>query len=452
MVSELFKRSVLILIAVAMLVTGLRGSTAPVEAQVVLNVWVMPSGLDLPRRIDVETVNFNLANPGGGVNIITIPWTQAYEEIQRAIRGEVPTPDVLQIGTTWIDSIAAQGVLHTFTDEQITAVGGPGAFLDNTWQAGIADVDGTQQVIGLPWFNETRAVIYRTDIFNETGLNPDEVFSSWENFMAAIQAIENADYFIPNRDGPPQAVYPIMISGQPGTNAVHDFAPWVWNAGGSFLDESGTQAMLTSGPTLDGIRFYTNFYTGGFTEPIAPQLSSSDADFFFLARRSAMIVSGPWAVQRVRTTGLVNDIAVAQLPAGPSGGDTFIGGSAVAVWRDNRDLERSVALAQYLASAESQERFTSSAGLLPTRLELLDGFRQDPFYSVYVAATENSRTYPQVTYWAPVEELLSDGFERLWDSLEGVSDPAAADAILLEQLAALEAEANAALAELSAGQ
>lgn len=438
----------LVLLGLALLTFGSSTAYLPTsQAQTRLTLWVMPSGLDLPRRINVEVNAFAQQNPGVIVDVITIPWTQAYEEIQRAVRGEVPPPDVLQIGTTWVDSIGAQGVLHFYNKDEIDAVGGPSVFVAPTWQASQTTIDGEVLTVGLPWFNETRALIYRTDLMALLELDPDTVFSSWETFSAAMEQISAAGLVAPAREGPPLDVYPIMIAGRPGTNAVHDFAVWVWNAGGDFIDETGTRATLSSEAALAGIRYYTDFYTRGFTYPNAASLTSSEADFFFLNRRSVMLISGPWALQRIRTTGLADEIAVTQLPEGPAGNQTFVGGSSVAVWQASPNLKDAVALAQFLSSEESQARFTTSAGLLPARTVLLEPFREDPLYRVFVEATENSRTYPALTRWAPVEEALSDGFAELWTALAGVTDPAQADAILRQNIQAMEATVNALLAQ-----
>src|SRR5260221_9857661 len=59
--------------------------------------------------------DFERENPGIKVHVQQIPWTAAHEKLLTAFAGNA-TPDVCQLGNTWIPELATLGALEPLDD------------------------------------------------------------------------------------------------------------------------------------------------------------------------------------------------------------------------------------------------------------------------------------------------------------------------------------------------
>jgi len=378
-----------------------------------VTLWIMPSGIDLTRRIGIELRLFEEANPDIEVIVEFVSWSEALTFFREADSNLRLPPDVIQVGSTWLSSLVADDLLASFTEAEQTGIGGQSSFVDELWIAGSIE----DQFFSVPWIIDTRAIVYRKDIMEQVGIDPSTAFTDWAAFDQTLQTLQEADLFVYTADNTPLQVYPISIPGRPETNAVHDLAPWIWGSGGSFLNNDNSAVAFDQPEGIAGFEFYTDLFFKGYTPPNINQFTFRDSDSWFINRRAVMTISGAWIIQRLRLTALSDDIEVQLLPAGEAGRFSFLGGSGLAIWKDARNHEAAYTLLSFLTSTESQARFTQNAGLLPARLDVLqsDLFAQDPEYSVFAQAIEFGRVYPRIDNWAEVEVALSLAIEQMWE-------------------------------------
>ena len=448
------------LLTLTLLLALVMGALLPAvtaQDEVTLTLWIMPNGPDPSGAIEAEIAAFEEANPGIQVEYEILDWGSAWTRITNAaVSGE--GPDVSQLGTTWVGAIDAFGALHHFSDEEIAAVGGPENFAAASWNTVIRADDDSGDVVALPWFVDTRAVIYREDIFDELGLDPAEVFDTWDSFVEGLQAIKDAGLTVTDANGDEVEFYPMAFPGKNDWNVVHNFAPWVWGAGGDMLTEDLSASAFNSEEAIAGVKFYASLYTQGFTPPDSLELNSAQIDGLFSEGRVAMVISGPWMVKNSRTP---NDeggwgdnewaqyVGVAEIPAGPAGRYTFVGGSDLAVWNTSEHLEEAVMLAQFLVSDESELRYCDGIGMLPATNSALqsDAFAGDEDYGVFVTAIDHGRSYPAIAAWGPIETVMVTNLGALWDDVAGVNGPFDPDTMIPERLNAAAEEVNNVIAQ-----
>jgi multiple sugar transport system substrate-binding protein len=195
-------------------------ASAPGEGRVV-EFWYMPNGTDPAGLLRAEIERFEEANPGIRIEPVELAWESALTRIITAATSGAG-PDVVQLGTTWVPGIAELGALATLSEEEIDAIGGRDAFVDASWTS--TSILNSAETVAVPWFLDTRAGFYRTDLFAELGLDAAEAFADWDAFEATLQAIRD--------DG---TVHPLAVAGANDWNVVHDLAPWIWGNGGGFL-------------------------------------------------------------------------------------------------------------------------------------------------------------------------------------------------------------------------
>jgi len=344
------------------------------------------------------------------------------------------------------------GALRPFTAEEIEAMGGAENFVEASWKT--CNPVGSGFTVAIPWFVDTRAIIYREDIFEKVGLDPDEAFATWESFDAALARLKEA------KDKGKIDLYPMAFPGKNDWNVLHNFAPWVWGAGGEMLNPGNTAAVFNSPEGIEGVKFYASLFTKGYTPPDSLELNSAQTDGLFSAGEVALVISGPWMVKGSRTptdqggwaeSDAAKNLAVHEIPAGPAGRYTFVGGSNLTVWNSSKHPKEAVEFVKFLVSKESQIRYNVAIGMLPAVKEALadPSFKDDPDYGVFVRAVEHGKSYPAIPAWGPIETAMVKALGALWDDVAGVNGPFDPDTMIPARLNAAAEEVNSILATAS---
>ncbi len=418
------------------------------EEPITLKVWIMPNGPDPLGAMQQEAAEFQKMHPNVTIEVEVLDWGAAWPKITTAATsGE--GPDISQLGTTWTASIAAMGALRPFTKDEIAAMGGAENFVEASWQT--CNPVGSGFTVAVPWFVDTRAILYRTDVYEKAGVDPEEAFQTWETFDAALAKLKEA------QDKGIVEQYPIGFPGKNDWNVLHNFAPWVWEAGGDLLNPGNTAATFNSPEAIEGVKFYASLYTKGYTPPDVLELNTAQVEGLFSDGKIATVITGPWMVKGARTP---NDkggwgdneaakyIATHEIPAGPAGRFTFVGGSNLTVWNSSKHPEMAVEFVKFLVSKESQVRYSNNIGMLPAVKEALadPAFSEDPLLKVFVSAVEHGKSYPAIPAWGAIENAMVKALGALWDDVAGVNGPFDPDTMIPARLNQAKQEVDALLA------
>ena len=108
---------------------------------------------------------FERENPGIRVRVQQIPWTAAHEKLLTAHVGK-STPDVAQLGNTWIPEFEALGALRALGALiEASSVIRQQSFFPGIWATNVVD----DTVYGVPWYVDTRVLFYRKDLLAQAG-------------------------------------------------------------------------------------------------------------------------------------------------------------------------------------------------------------------------------------------------------------------------------------------
>lgn len=180
------RRASVALAALALLSAGCAGGTGGGDTTIdnaggdvdgsgkTLDVWIMEGTNadattyfdDLGKAFEEET--------GAELDVQMVPWADAHDKFVKAIAGGT-TPDVAEVGTTWTPEFADAGALVDLTDA-VSEAGLDGDLVAGLQEAGT--VDGG--LYGMPWYAGVRSVIYRTDVFEQAGVEPP---TSWDELV-----------------------------------------------------------------------------------------------------------------------------------------------------------------------------------------------------------------------------------------------------------------------------
>lgn len=411
-----FSIAVMLLAVVATAVAGAAQPRVRAQGDVTLTLWIMPNGPDPAGAIETEIAAFEAANPGITVEYEILDWGSAWTRITTAATsGE--GPDVSQLGTTWVGAIDAMGALEPVGLD-------PASFSAASFNT--ATPIGSDVPASIPWFTDVRALVYRTDVLEQVGLDADEAFADWDSFVASLDAIKAAGLMDDNGE---EAMAPFAFPGKNDWNVPHNFIPWIWSNGGDWFDENLEFAAINSPEAVEGIFYYANLFNMGLTPSDTLEKNSAEVDGGFQDGKSALIISGPWMVANSRAPEAdggfaekvaASNMAIHEIPDAPTGEHyTFVGGSNLTLWKTSAHPEEAQALIDFLTSVESQVRYCQNIGMLPAVQAALDdpAISEDPDYSVFKAAVVNGKSYPALASWGAVENVLVTSLGTLWDDV-----------------------------------
>jgi multiple sugar transport system substrate-binding protein len=212
-------------------------------------------------------------------------------------------------------------------------------------------------------------------------------------------------------------------------NVIHNFAPWIWGAGGSFLDSTATHSNLANPKTIEGITFYLNLTRDNYnnksnldknTSQISADFDNGQFAFITETVNKAMYLDGPQNLMRSDASIVGRNYACIPLPSSPTPGKAtyFVGGSNLGVFHSSKHKREAQALLRYLAARPSaQYQFSRMSGFLPGFNETYNSryFTENANRRVFREMVQKGRGYPAVPYWAGIETgILAKGFDNIF--------------------------------------
>ncbi|WP_233246293.1 MULTISPECIES: extracellular solute-binding protein [unclassified Fibrobacter] len=385
-----------------------------------LTVWIMPNGASpqekLEQRLDLFT-----KKTGIPTNVQVLDWGEAWSRISLALEGRQEAPDVLQLGTTWIPHFAIRNKIKPLNSwlKEIK----PSRFVPVSWNTTHIDSDTT--IYSVPWFIDIRPILANKRILKKNGITKESV-STYEGFREALKKINDSQEILDNG----LKVRAYSFPGKSDWNIPHNFAPWVWSNGGSFIekDEEGKwHSNILSPKTLNGIRAYLHFVRDGLVSAEDLQFNTAQVAQLFNNGELAFIVSTSEIVMQTHFDGSQGGLANARIgqdsvmvlpiPSGTAGSVSFIGGSNLAIPASNNRPEAKDLLL-FLVSDENQDAYTKQIGFLPTSKNVLESWAEDENYKILVQGLETGRTYATIPEWGELEQILVSMFSSVWDNME----------------------------------
>jgi len=397
------------------------GGCGDATAPTTVRFWAMGFEGDVVAELMTD---FERDHPGIRVDVQRLPWTSAHEKLLTAFVGDV-TPDLAQLGNTWLPELATLGALEPL-DAAVTAsavVRTPDYF------SGIWDTNELDGVLyGVPWYVDTRLVFYRRDLFAAAGFaTPPVTWSAWLDAMRAIKARAGDERYailLPLNES--EQLLALALQGDDPLLRDHD--RW-----GNFRSA--------------GFRNALTFYLSIFIEQLAPVATQIQVPnpWNELARGYfSCFLHGPWSIGEFnrRLPAAQQALwATAALP-GPSGpGASIAGGSSLVVFHHAAHPREAWQLIEYLSRPEVQRKFYELTGNLPPRRTTWDDprFAGDEPVRAFRDQLERLRRTPPVPEW-----------ERIATELRIVSERAARRVSPATTKAELAAIIDAATTELDA--
>jgi len=385
----------LALSVIALALSGCAGTRQ--EARTTVRFWAMGREGEVVQDL---VRDFERENPGVRVVVQQIPWGAAHEKLLTAHVGG-STPDIAQLGNTWIPEFAALRAVEPLGPWLARSR----AVAESAYFAGIWDtnvVDGV--VYGVPWYVDTRVLFYRRDLLERAGW--DSVPGTWDAWLRSMEDMRRA---------PGAGHFAIFLP-------TNEYTPWIvfgLQAGSPLLKDHDTRGDF-SGPEY---RRAAAFYMDVFHRGLAPGVAGATiANRYQEFERGTfgMYISGPWDVgefSRRLSPAMRGAWGIAPLPGpdGPSTGLSTAGGSSLVLFRASRHKAAAWRLIEFLSRPEQQLRFRVLTGDLPARLEAWrdTALTNDPFARVFETQLRRAVPTPKVPEWENISLRLQDKVEAM---------------------------------------
>ena len=378
-------------------VLALAGCTrAPAEKASTLEFWALGREGEVVQTLMPA---FERANPGVRVQVQQIPFTAAHEKILTAFVGR-STPDVAQLGNTWVPELVALDALEPLGVRIAGSSLAPRDFFPGIWATN--EIDG--EPFGVPWYVDTRVLFYRSDLFTRAGVvRPPRSWDEWREAMRRVEALPGGERY--------GILLPIDEWAQPVVLALQARAGLLREGGrrGDFHDPRFRRAF--------------EFYVSLFAERLAPPLGNAQvanpyqqfADGYF-----ASWITGPWNLSEFRnripqdrqgdwTTAPLAAMAAADYP-----GVSLAGGSSLVVFRSCERKDAAFRLVEYLADLRQQVAFYRLIGDLPARIAAWDDpvLTGDPRLRAFRQQLEHVAPMPRVPEWERIAWAIAEAAER----------------------------------------
>lgn len=352
---------------------------------------------------------FERAHPEIHVKVQQLPLTAAHQKLLTAFAGD-STPDLTQLGNTWLPELAA---LHALEPLQArvdhSSVIQRSDYFASIWSTNV--IDGT--LYGVPWYVDTRLLFYRNDLLKAAGFDaPPRTWAEWRRMLAALS-------------DPAQHRYSILLP----TNEYEQLMSLALQEDDPLLRDGGRYGNFESA----GFKRALTFYVDTFRLKQAPAITNVEAGnpwTEFGRGVYAFYLSGPWNIGEFRSrlsAAQQDDWATAPLP-GPNGpGIGVAGGSSLVIFRRSQHKQAAWQLIEYLSQPAVQQQFYDLLGDMPPRRSSWEGgaLRDDPKARAFREQLEHVKPAPAVPEW-----------ERIANEMQLAAAEAIAGRLTIDQAAA----------------
>jgi multiple sugar transport system substrate-binding protein len=271
------------------------------------------------------------------------------------IAGNNP-PDAAYIDASSTAAFASRGALVNLDNYiERSDVVDPDAYVD-VFKTFVTFEDS---MYALPIDGESTALFYRTDLFEEAGIEAPP--TTWDEFEETAKKLTK----------PGEQQYGLAMF---APEAAYYWYPFLWQAGGDVMQ--GDEVVFDSPEATEAAEYYVGL--ADYAAPDYLNSNSYDGRLGFFEGQVGMYIAGSWfaGVTMEEAPDIEGKWATANLPEGPQGCGTTIAADSLVVFEGSENQDAAWLWIEFLSEKENQALLTygnPNGTLLPTTTELLEG-------------------------------------------------------------------------------
>ena len=327
-------------------------------AQTTLKLVEVITSPERTETLQAMVDEFEAANEGVEVEIISLPWGQAFEKFATMVAGG-DVPDVVEMPDRWLALYAGAGKLANLEDR--IAGWDNGATLTDKALAMGRYAGGTAYTI--PYGFYLRAMFYNKKLLEEAGVEaPPTTMAEFMDASAKVSALDGK--------------YGYCLRGGPGGLNGWIMMAATMNGSNEFFTEDG-QSRLNEPGSVEGIQFLIDMYQKGYAPKDSVSWGFNEIVAGFYSGTCAFLDQDPDALIAIAERMEPEDFAVMPMPLGPSGkAFPTIGYAGWSVFESSESKDDAWNLVAHLSSPESNAVWAKRVGVIPIH----EGADQDPYF------------------------------------------------------------------------
>jgi multiple sugar transport system substrate-binding protein len=345
----------------ALLLGALAGTFLSAQGLAATTVRVVEVITSPPRTdfLKKQFADFEAANPDVHVELISLPWGQAFEKFLTMVQAG-DTPDVVEMPERWVGLYGGNGQLEDLTPyfkdwKDYATLGARAKELGRT-------VHDTPYMV--PYGYYIRALFWNKKLFKEAGLTAPP--KTTDDFVADANKISGlgngkSGYCLRGGAGAFGGIQIFMdtFAGQPG-----------------YFNPDGT-AIFNEPGAVKGLQMLADLYKSGGAPKDSVTWGFNEIVAGFYSGACAMLDQDPDALIGIKEKMSADDFAVAPMPLGPAGkAYPSLGYSGWAMFANSKVKPQAWKVIAHLASPRNNIEWSKFVGVIPIH----DGADQDAFF------------------------------------------------------------------------
>jgi multiple sugar transport system substrate-binding protein len=381
--------------ALAMLGGGRRAAAADT-----VSMWHIFGNQTEPGLQNIKA--WNDANPQLQIDGKFIPFGQLSQQLIKGIAtGDVP--DLITIDNPVVASFASQDALMDVSDlVKKSAVIKPDQYYAGSWATTIWD--GKQYAV--PGEANTLALYYNADMFRAKGLDPDKPPQTWAALQAAAEKLTDKD----------RNVFGIAFCAIQSEEGTFQWLP--------FLQQSGASLKtLTSADAVAAMQLWTDFVAKGHASRDVLVKRQFEMTSTWLAGGSAMVISGPWELQRMKDVPFKWKVALLPVREGRNIQASALGGYVWGVPKGANNPAGAFKVIEFMSQPAQMARSWNGGRMSPVRSFTMDNPAFPEAYTTFRQQMEFARPRGPHPKWPDISVAIQTAIQ---ESLTGRATPEAA--------------------------
>ncbi|OXS62712.1 ABC transporter substrate-binding protein [Cohnella sp. CIP 111063] len=382
-------------------------SSAKPAEKVTIEYWHTYS--DSEEKVLLEKIKpkFETEHPNIELKLTRMPYEGLKDQVIAAVAGDA-APDLMRMDIIWVPELASKGALKKLSDlpgfDDVKS-----AVFDSPMQTNIFK----GEYYGVPLNTNTKVAIYNADTLKEAGL--DQAPATMDELVQAARNLKS------------QGKQGIGVS----SIGAWGVLPYFWSLGGKVTNDDYTQVdgYLNSPASIEALETIVSWNNEGLVIPalLGGEPGSWDG---LKSGQYMMIDDGPWFFSILlgdaeNTFNPLDKTVRAQLPAGPGGSISVVGGENLVSFANSKHPEEAWTFMKWMLGKEPQQIMVE-AGMVPTNREAAQAIDpgQNPYIGTFIEQLNTALPRTPIPQWGEMETIFNLSLEK---AIRG--DQTAADAL-----------------------
>ncbi len=330
---------------------------------------------------------FEAAHPGIKVQYVDVPYDSLLQKLTTSAAGG-ELPDLVRADLGWVPQFAKLGVLVPLSD----AMSDFKDLADKTYPGVLATNLYKGKYYGLPLDTNTRVLVTSQAALDAAGLSAPP--ASFDELKAAAGKLKDAGFSV-------------FADGGLG---AWNIMPWIWSGGGDITDAELTKSTgyLDSAQNVATIQMLVDLYTAGqIPNLIIGNQGATGTSDGLPSAEYATIFDGPWMAGIWKEQYPDFTPIYAQIPAGPGGSVSVVGGEDIVVTASSPNQEAALEFVRFTQSEQFQIEMvkTGQMTVLPAYADQQTAIA--PFYATFAEQLKTAKNRLAISQAGKVDGILN---------------------------------------------